>query len=361
MNEPTLDPQTTPASDHPAISVVIPVRNGASMLSRCLEALRQSRGVDWECIVVDDGSTDDSVGVARRLGARILRAEAPGSGPGRARNLGAAEARAPLLFFVDADVLVRPDTLAEFVALFEENPSIAAAFGSYDTQPAERNLLSQYRNLLHHFVHQSGQASASTFWSGCGAIRRPVFLASGGFDPSYGRPSIEDIELGYRLRAGGHEIRLAKHIQVTHLKHWRFWSILRTDIFDRALPWTELIHRSGYLPNDLNLSRSDRVSAVCVVASPVFLVAGFAAPFLWLVCCAALVSLLYLNRSLYRFFLEQRGLWFLLRVLPMHWLYYAYSSLAFAWGTLLAHRPRQITASSSSAPEKSTLRFPQGG
>ena len=58
-------------------------------------------------------------------------------------------------------------------------------------------MVSQYRNLLHHFVHQHGHAEASTFWAGCGAIRRAAFDAVGGFDAArFPRPSIEDIELG---------------------------------------------------------------------------------------------------------------------------------------------------------------------
>lgn len=318
---------------HPRISVVVPAYNASRMLTRCLEALGRSEGVCWECIVVDDGSTDDSAEIARRFGARVLCTEAPRSGPGRARNLGAHAARAPILCFIDADVVVRPTTLAAFVALFEADPELAAAFGSYDTQPAEADFLSQYRNLLHHFVHQTGREEAGTFWAGCGAIRTRVFLEHGGFDPSYTRPSIEDIELGYRLRAAGQRIRLAKHIQVTHLKRWTLWGILKTDIRDRALPWTALIQRSGHLPNDLNLDTSSRVSALSVFALAGLLALGSLRPLAWTAALLPLGLLLHCNRSLYGFFLAQRGLGFLLRALPMHWLYYAYSALSFAGGT----------------------------
>lgn len=323
------------SSGTPAISVIIPVRNGGQTLDRCLGALQRSQGVAWECIVVDDGSTDDSLAVAERWGARVLASDGLSHGPARARNLGATEARAPLLCFLDADVTARPDTLAGFVSLFEENKGLAAAFGSYDANPATRDFLSQYRNLMHHFVHQSSNERASTFWSGCGAIRRSIFLAVGGFDPGYERPSIEDIELGYRLHRDGLPIQLAKQIQVTHLKKWSLWSILKTDIRDRALPWTELIHRSGYLPNDLNLQTSGRISALCVFALILFFGLGWWHPALWLGCIAPLAILLSYNRALYSFLARRRGWWFLLRALPLHWLYFAYSALAFAWGTVL--------------------------
>jgi GT2 family glycosyltransferase len=340
---PSVASSTAPAPVAPSISVIVPVRNGAATLSRCLEALEQSEGVTRECIVVDDGSSDESATLARRFGARLIESDRPGSGPARARNLGARVATAPVLCFLDADVVVYPDTLAQFVALFDADPSLAAAFGSYDASPAAPGLLSQYRNLLHHFVHQTGQEHASTFWSGCGAIRRDIFLELGGFDPTYTRPSIEDIDLGYRLHARGARIRLAKHIQVTHLKRWTLRGILTTDIRDRALPWTELIRRTGYLPNDLNLQRSGRVSALSVFALSGLLLLGCWLPRVWVACLVPLLALLACNRRLYAFFLKMRGPWFLLGALPLHWLYFAYSALAFGYGMVIARPGRRST------------------
>jgi glycosyltransferase involved in cell wall biosynthesis len=316
----------------PQVSVIVPVYNGAATLGRCLEALARSQGVSWECIVVDDGSTDQSAELARAQGARVVRAGTTPGGPARARNLGVAQARGSLVCFIDADVLVRPDTLARFVRVFEADPALAAAFGSYDDSPDAPGVLSQYRNLLHHFVHQTARPAASTFWAGCGAIRRDVFLAVGGFDPAYRRPCIEDIELGYRLRGAGHAILLAKEIHVTHLKRWTLWGILQTDIRDRALPWTALIMRSRSLPNDLNLNAASRVSAVSVFALAALLVLGWMKRPAWLAAALPLGALLGCNRGLYLFFLRKRGLWFTLRVLPVHGLYYAYSALAFAYG-----------------------------
>jgi glycosyltransferase involved in cell wall biosynthesis len=321
-------------SQHPSISVIMPVYNGASVLPRSLGALSRSSGVRWECIVVDDGSTDNSAAIAASFGTRVLTTSRPRSGPASARNLGARAASAPLLCFIDADVAVRPDTLAHFVALFERDPSLTAAFGSYDSEPAHRGLLSQYRNLLHHFVHQTSNEAASTFWAGCGAIRCHEFLACGGFDSAYARPSIEDIELGYRLHAAHAKIRLAKHIQVTHLKRWTMWGILTTDIRDRALPWTALIRRTGHLPNDLNVGWRSRISAVAVFALLGLLGAGRWFRVAWLMTTFPVAVLLACNRELYSFFLRRRGPWFAIRAVSLHWLYYAYSAVAFAYGTL---------------------------
>lgn len=245
------------------ISVIIPAFNNPAMLSRCLEALAASTHQPAEIIIVDDGSADNLQPLADRFGARLIRISAGPRGPAHARNTGAATAQGDLLLFVDADVLVRPDTLAQFAAAFDTRPDVSAVFGSYDDDPATPDFVSQFKNLFHHFVHQHANHDAETFWSGCGAVRRTPFMELGGFDAArYPRPSIEDIEFGYRLRAAGHGILLNRSIQVKHLKRWTLRGLLRTDVLDRGVPWTVLILERRRLPNDLNLHMMQRLSAM---------------------------------------------------------------------------------------------------
>lgn len=245
------------------ISVIIPVKNGERELERCLAALRRSSYTGYECIVVSDGSTDGSAAVAERHGCRVLKLD-HSRGPAAARNLGAREALGDVFFFIDADVCLHPDSLSRVAENFAEDPSLDAVIGSYDDSPESPDFLSQYKNLMHCFVHQSGNEAASTFWSGCGAIRRAVFEKYSGFSEDYRRPAIEDIELGYRLTADRRKILLDKNLRVKHLKAWTFWRLLKTDIFDRGVPWTELILRDANMPNDLNVQISQRISVALV-------------------------------------------------------------------------------------------------
>ena len=149
----------SPGPRRPSLSVVVPVRNGGRDFERCLRRLRDSRLADFELIVVDDGSTDDSAAVAERAGAIVVRFPSP-QGPAAARNRGAREASAPLIFFLDADVAVHPETLDRAMARFAADPGLSALFGSYDDAPQAPGVVSQYRNLLHHFVHQQGAFEA---------------------------------------------------------------------------------------------------------------------------------------------------------------------------------------------------------
>ncbi len=241
------------------ISVIIPAFNARNELALSLKSLAHSVFRPHECIVVDDGSTDDSAVVAGALNATVIRLSHQ-AGPAAARNAGAAIATGDILFFVDADVCVQPDTLQRIDCSFEADPSLSALIGSYDDTPFEKDFLSQYRNLMHHFVHQTGREEASTFWSGCGAIRTSAFRDVSGFDESYTRPAIEDIELGYRLKLRSHKLVLDHDLTVKHLKRWTFMGLVRSDIFNRGIPWTELILRDRRMPNDLNLALSQRVS-----------------------------------------------------------------------------------------------------
>jgi glycosyltransferase involved in cell wall biosynthesis len=329
----------------PGISIVIPVHNGAAYLEACLKAVRSLRPQPLECIVVDDGSTDGSAQVARAAGATVI--STPGRrGPAFARNRGAAAARGEILLFVDADVVVPPDTLARLAARFSEDPSRDAVIGSYDFEPASPSLLSQYRNLLHCYTHQRGQTRTCGFWTGCGAIRKAVFCEHGGFDQAYTRPCMEDLELGMRLRQAGRQIWLDKELQVKHLKRLRFWRVMKTDIVDRAIPWTRLILRSHRMPADLNLKWGQRFSvlasgwtALAAVLSAVFAASAgtrFAAAPLALSAALAAFAVAALNRDFYRFLARVRSPGFAFAAFPLHCLYFLCGGAGFAAG-LAAH------------------------
>ncbi len=327
--------ETKLSNNSPFISVIVPVYNGANFLPRCLGALFASDYTAFEVIVANDCSTDYSAEISRSYGATVL-STASQMGPGGARNLAAEKANGEILLFVDSDVVVQPDTLSMIAARFENSPEISALFGSYDDAPAEPNFLSQYKNLCHHYVHQISNSEASTFWAGLGAVRREVFKSVGGFDcERFKIPSIEDIDLGVRLREAGYHIFLDRKIQAKHLKRWEIGSLLRTDIFCRALPWSKLILTRDKMINDMNLRNADRLSAVlvglCVAVVPLFFWEPALAAIIQLI---SLLSVLILNRKIFQFFAKKKGIGFAAMAFPWQCLYFFYSGVTFvcAWG-----------------------------
>ncbi len=319
----------------PTLSVIIPVRNGGPVFKRCLAAVASSTLQPLEFFVVDDGSTDGTAQLAQQAGATVLSTNSPGSGPAIARNLAAARATGDILFFFDSDVEIRPDTLARIQAAFADDPALAALFGSYDDTPGDPGFLSQYRNLFHHYVHQQGNEAASTFWSGCGAMRRDIFLSYGGFSSNYKLPAIEDIELGYVLRRAGYQIRLDKTLLVKHLKRWTLFSLLHSDIVARGIPWTRLLLREGAFLDDLNLQIHNRLSVVLIYLALLCLGFGFWYPIIWFGALLVPWLLLWLNFPLYQFMAAKRGWRFGLASIGPHWLYYAYNGVSFGIGSLL--------------------------
>ena len=348
----------SPAPRRPPLSVVIPVYNGGSDFERCLRGVRSNLGVDFEVVVVDDGSTDGSAAVAERFGARVIRHESP-RGPAAARNAGAEAANAPIVFFLDADVEAHPDAFAKALARFRANPDLAALFGSYDDHPAAPGLVSRYRNLLHHYVHQQGEfvddaRPAHTFWTGCGAILRSVFLEIGGFDPSlYRRPAIEDIELGYRLGRAGHRILLCREVQATHLKRWTLRSVIRTDIFCRGVPWMLLMMRSQTVETDLNVSRSQRSSVAATGMAIASLPLLARSPVFGLLPLIGLLAVGWLNRDFYRFLARTRSAGFALAAFPLHLVYFVCCGLSVAIALGIRGMPRSVPSRKATASQRS--------
>ncbi len=315
------------------ISVVIPARDAGATLGLLFESLAKSALKPGEIIVVDDGSEQPLNSTVAAHGVSCLRLSRS-LGPAAARNLGAAKAKGDILVFLDADVTVHPDTLTRLVSALETDPTLDAVIGSYDNSPGHTGFWSRYRNLLHAWTHQTASSDASTFWGACGAVRRDAFLAVGGFPEVYDRPAIEDIELGCNLVKAGYRIRLDRQALVCHHKAWSFWKMMRTDIADRAIPWTRLILREGRIPDDLNLRRSQRFTAVLAVMMPA-LVPAVLAGRMFLV-ALGLVAGAYLlrNWSFYAFLTNSQGVWFTLRSMPAHWLYFVYSCLGFVLGVM---------------------------
>lgn len=318
-----------------SVAAVMPAYNAASLLPTTLPALLASASAAGASVlVVDPGSDDGTPEVAESLGAEVFRLHRR-AGPAEARNEGCArlDDGIDVVVFVDSDCVAHPDVVQRVRDAFSADPDLVALTGSYDDSPPEQDFFSQYMNLRHHRTHQIAQREDATWWAGCGAVRLDAFRAVGGFDvEQFPRPMIEDIELGMRLREQG-ATRLDPDLQVTHLKRWTARSVVLTDIRQRAVPWSRLIHATGGVPNDLNLRHSQRLAAL--VALPAVLsVPALPALLLtypvWAALPAALIALsLLLNLDLVRFFARRRGVVFGCLGWLFHQIHLFYSAVTF--------------------------------
>ncbi len=323
------------------ISVIVPAYQAERVLRKCLEALEASDlpRSRYELIVVDDASTDATSLVAAEYADTVVRLRGRPHGPAYARNRGFEASRGDLIVFIDSDTCVHKDALSRIVAWFSSEPEVSAVFGSYDADPPEPGLVSQYRNLLHHYIHHRNAGDAETFWAGCGAIRRSVFLQAEMFDEwHYSRPQIEDIELGRRLRSLGHRIVLDPKVQATHLKRWTLRNVLSTDFKNRGVPWMRLLLQEGptQTAETLNIRTVEKWCTALVGAALAAALAAavFRMPALLGASGLALVTVLGLNYDLYRYLRQRRSLLFALAVIPLHLVYYVNNGLSVISGAL---------------------------
>jgi hypothetical protein len=322
----------------PRLSVIVPAYRCGRDLARCLEAVLGSElpRSEWELIVVDDGSPDETAAVAARYADRVLRTSDGPKGPAAARNLGAAVANGDVLVFVDADVCIAHDALRRFQEVFSRHADVAAAFGAYDLDPAAASLVSRYRNLLHHYVHVTNAGPATTFWAGCGAVRREAFAGVGGFDAvRYPRPQIEDIDLGYRLSSQGHRILLVPSIQGKHLKRWTWRSGLLTDVRDRGVPWMRLMLERKELTQSgpLNLALREKLLTVLTASILPLLLLAIALHSAWLAILAglSLAAVVGANARLLLWFAKRCGPGFAFGVVLLRLQYYALNAWSATW------------------------------
>jgi GT2 family glycosyltransferase len=289
-------------------------------------------------VVVDDASNDacaiQIIGLVTKFGAKLIRLDRR-SGPAAARNAGAHVSRGEIILFLDADVVPHPECfqlVCSVLAGSEERYS--AVIGSYDTHPSDPGLVSQYRNLLHAYVHQTSEGEVASFWTGCGAVRRSAFLAAGGFDAKFRFPSVEDVEFGSRLVRAGSHIALNPRIQVTHRKRWTLRSMLETDLLRRSVPWTMLAWSGVGLPHNLNFTPGRRASVMVSALIAALGILSIVEPRFIAALAASVAALVWLNLPFLGWLKNQRGLVFACSSLPLHWLHYLTQALGYTIGSL---------------------------
>jgi hypothetical protein len=301
-------------------SILIPVRNNLTDLACCLESLRTQDLSDCEILVADDGSQPpirwEDLPV---LGRPLQLCRLSGHGPAAARNVLAHQATGDYLFFLDADTQASPQLLQCARRVIAGHPGIGSFFGSYDDSPAWPSLISVYRNLLHHHVHQqSGGREVSTFWCGCGVVQRSLYLECGGLSEAYRTPSIEDLAFGAQLFDRGVLTRIVPELQVKHLKRWTLGSWLYTDLFRRGIPWVRLMRSRREWTAQLNFSQSQRAAALAALAVATLLVAAGWWPGSAVLALMPLSAFVYLNRDFFCLVARKRGIPAVLATVPLH-------------------------------------------
>jgi len=201
------------APEVPLYSVIVPAYQAVETLPACLSALagQTVSPSDYEVIVVDDGSTDNTAGVARAAGVTVITQ--PHAGAATARNRGATAARGKLLLFTDADCAPVPGWIEALSIPFADS-EVAGAKGTYLSQ--QRDLVARFTQLEYEdrYDRMAGSERIDFIDTYSAAYRRDIFLLNNGFDTSF--LIDEDQEFSFRLAEKGYKLIFAPEAQVFH-------------------------------------------------------------------------------------------------------------------------------------------------
>ena len=222
-----------------SIAVVIPARDPGPFLDETLRSLLDQTLRPTEIVVVDDGSRDDSVAesVARFPGVGLIRQEP--SGRGHARNQGAAATSAPYLLFLDADDLLRPDSLALMSAVLDAQSGVDMVVG--------RTI--EFADTVHPPQH-GARAAEQVVWArflGAALMRRSLWNRVGTFDTSLA--SREAIDWMHRADQVGAVLQQLDDIVLERRLHgWNRTTVLKDEASFMAVARAAMERKRGTRP-----------------------------------------------------------------------------------------------------------------
>lgn len=221
-------------------SIVIPAYDAAQTLPDTLAALRNQSVPpdDYEVIVVDDGSTDETFSVARSSGAQCI--PQPNRGPAAARNRGVRAASGEFVLFTDADCVPERDWIRQMTLPFRNQGTVGVkgAYRTRQTEPAARFAQAEFEDRYDLLEKFPAIDMVDTYSA---AFRRDVLMTVGLFDESFPVASNEDTELSYRLCAAGCRLEFNRKAFVYHRHPDSFLKYLRVK-WKRAY-WRMVVYR----------------------------------------------------------------------------------------------------------------------
>lgn len=246
------------------ISIIIPAYNAENFMSDLLDSIFKSSVEDFEVIVVDDCSTDNTVEIAKKYPVKLARLE-ENSGPAKARNIGVKKAKGDILFFLDSDVILQEDTIKEVENYFMDNPSVNCAIGICDKEPINEGIVPRYLALF-EYIHLKGSKAnkVSVFSPRCGVVKRSFFKKLGGFNEMYKGAEVEDFEFARRVNKID-SIMLNRKMVVKH-QFANFGQAIR-NYFKRAVMWVHLFIKERQFDNAGPSVPSNGIAAICAFSS----------------------------------------------------------------------------------------------
>jgi len=289
------------------ISIIIPNYQGGTTIGRCLEAAFASRYRNFEVIVVDDCSRDNSIEVIKEFPCKLIRLESH-SGAAQARNIGATHSSGDVLFFTDADCLLQENTLSivnQAISLAGPNTVIG---GSYTRIPFDNSFFSLFQSIFVNYSETRDAEHPDYIATHAMVLDTRSFQKSDGFTEKF-LPILEDVDFSHRLREDGYRLVMNPAIQVQHIFNFSLYRSLRNAI-RKSMYWTMYSINYGDVFADSGTASVGLKTSVSAWFAMVFLLLAFILTgngfFIFLVPLILAINL-FVNRGLLTAFYRTKG------------------------------------------------------
>jgi glycosyltransferase involved in cell wall biosynthesis len=322
---------------NPLVSIVIPVKNGNQTIGSCLWSIKRSYYKNYEIVVVDDHSTDDTIEIAKQHPCTILEAK-EGRGANYARNFGANHSNGDIIVFIDADVVIRRETLLSVVESLEEGGADAVV-GVYTAKHRHERYVSQYKNLWVRYSYIKSPPAIDWLFGAISGIRREAFKRIGGFNIDLNnQQGVEDIELGKRFSQANMNVVLNMDIEVEHLKNYTVRSFVKNE-FTRSMGFAELATSLGETAHSVKAGFANIYPAFVISTffSVIIITACLAVFIGWISSWYLLVSLgvyFLLNIQFLNYLEQVRGIFAMIAMIPFLFLDHIVCFIGSVAGTI---------------------------
>ncbi len=291
----------------PFISVVIPNHNNSSIIGACLRAAFAVDYDNYEVIVVDDCSADNSVEIIESFPCKLIRLTEHAGASG-ARNAGAYSSQAEVLFFIDADCLLKSDALSIAVESLAKYGAGTIIGGTYTLLPYDMRFFSIFQSVFIHFFETKNCGNPDYVATHAMLINKKIFLESGGFSEDF-MPILEDVEFSHRLRRAGFKLVMEPRLMVTHVFNFSMVRSLRNAV-RKSDYWTaysisnqDLLSDSGTASVELKANVAAAFLCILLILTWVL----WPAEWLLYLCGAIGMANILVNRLLFRLFFQAKG------------------------------------------------------
>ncbi len=287
------------------------MHNAQSTLKSCLNSVFSSYNNDFEVIIVDDKSTDMSLSIAEKYPCTLIALE-ENKGAAFARNTGTKHARGDTLVFIDADVIIKQNTLDTIENNFKEEQDTTAITGFLSKECLHKDFFTQYKNLYMHYIFKRCPRYVDFLYGSIIAIKKSYFLR---FDERF--KITDDTELGLRYRKLNKKIVLNPELEVAHLKKYNLMSIIKNDFFVPFWWFRSFLLHNGIkdILRKKRFSHARAVQIISIFISYLLIICLFFLDRyqLRIIFFSLLLLFFLLNYRFFVFLFQQKGLAFLIK------------------------------------------------